>query len=312
MRVNLAIFAHRTNNAMLVTETLQNMTPSSAESVSPAPLRVAVVGCGRVMDDVMANALTQRGMDVSVVRCSADGAAEGIVDLFDIDALRNAIARHDAVVSTIADMSFRRRDRERVWRTNVDGVKALCLAIEAEGIGRLVHLDSILNLGRQTTSAPVDIDTPYLSDDDRSTLEVSLFRSEMEAWKAAERGAKATTICAGWITDEICPMIGNFVEHGGRALPPMCSAFATANDVAMSVAEALTDGSTAGKRIICVSRNAALIDMAREAFPDVTFTALSARRVKMLLHLPYPIASKWLFEPAMGKLLYAQDKYVTR
>lgn len=53
MRVNLAIFAHRTNNAMLVTETLQNMTPSPAESVSPAPLRVVVVGCGRVMDDVM-------------------------------------------------------------------------------------------------------------------------------------------------------------------------------------------------------------------------------------------------------------------
>ena len=312
MRVNLAIFAHRTNNAMLVTETMQNMTPTPADRARPTTLRVAVVGSGRVVDDIIANALTQRGMDVTIVRCSADGAAEGIVDLFDIDALRNAIAGHDAIVSTIADMSFKKRDKERVWRTNVDGVKALCLAMEVEGVGRLVHLGSILNLGRQTTSAPVGIDTPYLSDDDRTTLEVSLFRSEMEAWKAAERGAKVTTICAGWITDEICPIIGNFIAHGGRMLPPMRSAFASASDVAMSVADSLTDGSTTGKRIICASRNAALIDMAREAFPDVTFTALSARRVKMLLHLPYAIASKWLFEPAMDKLLYAQDDYETR
>lgn len=297
---------------MLVTETQQNKTPSPADSVRPTTLRVAVVGCGRVVDNVIADALRQRGMDATIVRCSADGAAEGIVDLFDIDALRNAIAGHDAIVSTIADMSFKKRDRERVWRTNVDGVKALCLAMEAEGIGRLVHLGSILNLGRQTTSAPVGIDTPYLSDDDRTTLEVSLFRSEMETWKAAERGAKVTTICAGWITDEICPIIGNFLAHGGCALPPMRSAFATASDIAKSIADALTDGSTTGKRLICASRNAALIDMAREAFPDVTFTALSARRVKMLLHLPYPIASKWLFEPAMGKLLYAQDDYETR
>lgn len=296
---------------MLVTETMQNMTPTLADSVRPTTLRVTVMGCGRVVDDVIANALTQCGMDVTIVRCSADGAAEGIVDLFDIYALRNAIAGQDAIVSTIADMSFKKRDRERAWRINVDGVKALCLAMEAEGVGRLVHLGSILNLGRQTTSAPVNIDTPYLSDDDRTTLEVSLFRSEMETWKAAERGAKVTTICAGWITDEICPIIGNFLAHGGRTLPPMRSAFASASDVAMSVADALTDGSTTGKRIICASRNAALIDMAREAFPDVTFTALSARRVKMLLHLPYPIASKWLFEPTMGKLLYAQDNYET-
>lgn len=311
MRVNLAIFAHRTNNAMLATKTLQNMTPSPAERVRHSPLRVAIVGCGRVVDGVIANALTQRGMDVNVVSCTADGAAEGRIDLFDIEALRDAIADHDAIVSTIADMSFRSRDRERVWRTNVDGVKALCLAMETEGVGRLVHLGSILNLGRQTTSAPVDIDTPYLSDDNRTTLEVSLFRSEMETWKTAERGTKVTTICAGWITDELCPTIGDFVSRGGRALPPMRSAFATANDVAKSVADALTDDSTAGKRVICAPRNAALADMAQEAFPGVVFTTLSARRVKMLLHLPSPIASKWLFEPAMGKLLYAQDKYVT-
>ena len=110
MRVNLAIFAHRTNNAMLVTETMQNMTPTPADRARPTTLRVAVVGSGRVVDDIIANALTQRGMDVTIVRCSADGAAEGIVDLFDIDALRNAIAGHDALVSTIADMSFKKRD----------------------------------------------------------------------------------------------------------------------------------------------------------------------------------------------------------
>lgn len=310
MRVNLVIFAHRTNNAMLVTETLQNTTPP-ADMKRPTHGRIAIVGCGRVVDNVIADVLAKRGMDVSVVRCSADGETEGAFDLFDIDALRKAVEGCDAIVSTIANMSFKKVDRERVWRTNVDGVKALCLAMEAEGVGRLIHLGSIVSLGRQTTSAPVDIDTPYLSDDDRTVLETSLFRSEMEAWKQAERGAKVTTICAGWITNEILPIIRQFAAQGGRHLPPMHSAFATATDIAKSVEAALTDESTTGRRIICASQNADLSDIAQEAFPDITFKTLSARHVKMLLLLPYCIASKWLFEPAMGKLLYAHDDYVT-
>lgn len=291
MSVNLAIFA-------------QQMTP-----MSPTRRHIALVGCGRPVDKDIADGLRGEGCEVRYVHCPTSPLA-GDVDIFDTEALRRAVRGAEVVVSTIAYLSFRKVDAVAVWQFNVEGMKNLCLAAELEGVGRLVHLSSTLCLGHQTTSQAVDVDAPYFSNDSRTVLERSLFRGEMQAWMAAERGLKVTTICAGIDPEEILPMLERHARRWPRTLPPMHTAFTNSDDAGRAVVRAIGDDGTAGRRILCVTRNADLGTIANELLPEARFGTLSVGQTRLIKHLPEWIASVFLPGSVPLHLLIARDNYV--
>ncbi len=291
MSVNLAIFA-------------QQITPMRSTGQD-----IALVGCGRAVDKDIADALRGEGYEVRYVYCPIIPTAGG-VDIFDTVALRRAVRGAEVVVSTIAYLSFREGDAAAVWQFNVEGMKSLCLAAELEGAGRLLHLSSTLCLGHQTTSQAVDIDTPYLSNDSRTVLERSLYRGEMQVWMAAERGLKVSTICAGINFEEILPMLERHSRRWPRTLPPMRTAFSTSDDIGRAVARAIGDDSTAGRRILCVTRNADLGAIANELLPEAHFVTLSVGQTRLIKRLPDCIASVFLPGSVPLHLLLAVDNYV--
>lgn len=267
---------------------------------------VAVVGTRLSVEKAVVDRLESLGASVRHVKCADGGGAEEGIDLWDIDLLREKIRGSDAVFCTIGKSCFEEADDATTWAMNVDGVKLLCLAMEEEGVSRLVFLSSILCLGRQTTLARVDLGTPYLSDDDRGTWERSLFRGEMEAWKMAERGIGVSTVCAGLIVEELRGPIEQFTAKGGHGMPPMRSGFATAEDVARAMCEV-----EVGVRSMCVFRNASVTEIAKEICPAAEFRKVGLGLAKIMARMPKKLAGRWMFGTGIGRLIYSQDEYET-
>lgn len=109
-------------------------------------------------------------------------------------------------------ISFRRDDRRNVWRMNVDATRAVYLAAEQAGVKRIVAHGCILSLGHNQDGSPVDVSSPYLSDDRRTECEKALFRAEMEAWQMHERGIDVSVVCSGLIVDDSMINLGLNVD----------------------------------------------------------------------------------------------------
>lgn len=287
--------------------------------------RCAVVGLGLATDSVLTRKLSDLGAEARhIILCDGPAAAKDAcrIDAFCPKDIGAAIAGSDVIFSTASLMDFDPREAERVWAMNVGGMTNLTLAIEASGVKRLIHCGSILSLGHQTTETPVDTRAAYQSDDRRTAVERSLFRQEMEAWRAAERGVSVTTVCAGWTLGDTHTGHGSVLEEklrgylatGGRHVPPMESAFVNAETLASALISAWTDGG-GGERLMCAGVNSALAGVAEEMAKGMGIrggiSVLTPRQTCLLLKMPAPLSSHWLFDPHMGHLLTQKERYRT-
>lgn len=239
------------------------------------------------------------------------------IDPFDEEAMREAVRGAD-ILFCLANVFVFDLPAQYVWKYNVDCVRMACLAAEAEGVGRLVYCGSILSLGRQTSAAPVDASTPYQPDDARTPCERSLFAGEMEAWRAAERGLPVTVVLAGLPYESVRNCLAWCLSRGMTTMPPMESAFIERRNLCEALIDAADDAHI-GERIVRAGRNASIATLAGEvAERDKGMPASSAQKkikvltdwqVKILLKMPRRIASRWLFEPGMGRLLTRRDRY---
>jgi nucleoside-diphosphate-sugar epimerase len=106
-------------------------------------VRVLVTGTTGMLGRGVALALAARGDRVTVLqRRSADlGLPEVLADVGDADAVRAAVAGHDAVVHLAAKVNVVGSESEYL-RVNVAGTQAVVDACLAGGVERLVHVSS--------------------------------------------------------------------------------------------------------------------------------------------------------------------------
>lgn len=109
----------------------------------PHGRRVLLTGGRSLLGAGVARALAARGDRVTVLqrRAAGLGLPEVLADITDRDAVRAAVAGHDAVVHLAAKVGF-----SGGWadfqRTNVTGTGVLVQACRDLGVGRLVHVSS--------------------------------------------------------------------------------------------------------------------------------------------------------------------------
>lgn len=143
-------------------------------------------------------------------------------------------------------ISFRRDDRLNVWRMNVDAARAVYLAAEQAGVKRIVAHGSILSLGHNQDGSPVDVSSPYLSDNKRSECEKSLFRAEMEAWQMSERGFDVSVVCSGLLVDDSIGNLGLIADD----INQKHHLFSSSDDL-VSALIAVSADDYIGRRLIC-------------------------------------------------------------
>ncbi len=111
------------------------------------------------------------------------------VDLCDAMALRHAIAGCDFVFHVAADYRLWARDSAAMYRTNVEGTRAIIEAAQKAGARRVIYCSSVATMGHHHDDTPSDETTPVTLADMIGHYKRSKFLAEQEALKLAQQGA---------------------------------------------------------------------------------------------------------------------------
>jgi dihydroflavonol-4-reductase len=118
-------------------------------------------------------------------------------DLTDPASLERAVAGCAGVYHVAADYRMwlpDRAARSAIYRTNVDGTRALLLAAAQAGVPRIVYTSSVATLGLRTDGAPADEDTPSALPDMIGDYKRSKFLAEEAVRELASRGVPVVIV----------------------------------------------------------------------------------------------------------------------
>ncbi len=109
-------------------------------------------------------------------------------DLFDVVALGEGMSGCDYVIHSAAVVSFLKKDRSNMYRTNVTGTaNVVNMAIEAN-IKKLVHISSVAALGRTAHGDKVNEEKKWAESDINTHYAISKYKGEMEVWRGMGEG----------------------------------------------------------------------------------------------------------------------------
>ena len=115
--------------------------------------------------------------------------AETVVgDLRDAASLEKAMAGCDTVFHVAADYRLWVRDPDEMYRSNVEGTRALLEAAGRKGVRRLVYTSSVATMGFTSSGSPADEDSPVALGDMIGHYKRSKFMAEQVAMEAGRRG----------------------------------------------------------------------------------------------------------------------------
>lgn len=181
-------------------------------------------------------------------------------DLEDVDALASGCKGTQLVFHLAALVSFAQRDRDAMFRINVDGTRNVARAALSAGVSRLVHCSSVAAVGalppRSRGGAPLDESADW----NLGSLDVAYCTSKHEAELALEPfrslGVDVVTLCP-------VTLIGPGDRRAGaqstlraaargalRLAPPGGLALADVRDVAAAVVEAGCAPSASGRYVL--------------------------------------------------------------
>ena len=212
-------------------------------------------------------ALLRKGSDASIVKrilqhYHPDGVerfqriqwVEG--DLFDVDALREAMQGVEHLYHCAALVSFDPRDLHELQRANVVGTANVVDAALEAGVKRLCHVSSTASIGGGMDGGTGDETKPFVQDKRSSGYAISKADAELEVHRGIAEGLDAVMV-------NPCVVIGpgqhgrssmtmiDRVRKGSRFYPGGTNAVVDARDVATAMVRLTTEGKT-GERYLLI------------------------------------------------------------
>jgi dihydroflavonol-4-reductase len=144
------------------------MPRAAAAAGGARPVTILVTGATGFVGSAVVRALLARGEPVRVTvrpdsdRRLLDGLDVEVVaaDLDDPLTLERAVAGCAGLFHVAADYRLWVPEPERIYRTNVEGTRALMQAAGTAGVGRIVYTSSVATLGLRADGEPADEATP--------------------------------------------------------------------------------------------------------------------------------------------------------
>ncbi len=211
-------------------------------------------------------ALLRKDSDASIVKrilqhYHPDGAerfrriqwVEG--DLFDVDALREAMQGVEHLYHCAALVSFDPRDADALQRANVVGTANVVDAALEAGVKRLCHVSSTASIGGGMDGGTGDETKPFVQDKRSSGYAISKADAELEVHRGIAEGLDAVMV-------NPCVVIGpgqhgrssmtmiDRVRKGSRFYPGGTNAVVDARDVAMAMVRLINEGKTGDRYLL--------------------------------------------------------------
>jgi len=137
-------------------------------------------------------ALARSGSDRSNLRGLSVEVREG--DLNQPASLQPALADCEALFHVAADYRLGARDPEQLYRTNVEGTRAILTAARAAGVKRIVYTSSVATVGIPKDGTPGEEETPVALENMIGHYKRSKFLAEAVALEAAREGASLVIV----------------------------------------------------------------------------------------------------------------------
>jgi dihydroflavonol-4-reductase len=165
-------------------------------------MKAFVTGATGFVGSHVAQALAAQGADLRLlVRASsktdniADLQAERVVgDLRDAASLKSAMQGCDYVFHVAADYRLWVRDPEQMYRSNVEGTRAIIEAAQQSGVRRVIYTSSVATMGFTTTGHLADESSPVSLADMVGHYKRSKFMAEQVALEAGRKGANVVVV----------------------------------------------------------------------------------------------------------------------
>jgi len=115
-------------------------------------------------------------------------------DLRDAASLEKAISGCDTVFHVAADYRLWVRDPNEMYRSNVEGTRALLEAARKNAVRRIVYTSSVATMGFTSSGSPADEDSPVSLADMIGHYKRSKFLAEQVAIEAGRNGMQVVTV----------------------------------------------------------------------------------------------------------------------
>jgi len=165
-------------------------------------LKAFVTGATGFLGSHVARVLADQGADLRLLVRSTSNLRnlEGLKaetatgDLRDAGSLEKAMLGCDTVFHVAADYRLWARDPWEMYRSNVEGTRAILEAARKNGVRQVVHTSSVATMGFTENGHPADEDSPVSLADMIGHYKRSKFMAEQIALEAGRSGLHVVTV----------------------------------------------------------------------------------------------------------------------
>jgi len=165
-------------------------------------LKAFITGATGFLGSHVARVLAERGADIRLlVRSTSNlknleglNAQTATGDLRDGASLEKAMSGCDTVFHVAADYRLWVRDPHEMYRSNVEGTRALLAAARKNGVRRVVYTSSVATVGFRADGQPADEESPVSLADMIGHYKRSKFMAEQIAMEAGRSGMDVVAV----------------------------------------------------------------------------------------------------------------------
>jgi nucleoside-diphosphate-sugar epimerase len=115
-------------------------------------------------------------------------------DILDVAGLEDALEGVDCVIHSAAKISFSKKDRRELFRTNIEGTANMVNMTLGKNVRRFLYVSSVSALGRTRNEEKVTEERHWEEGRLNTNYAISKFRGEMEVWRGIAEGLQAVIV----------------------------------------------------------------------------------------------------------------------
>jgi len=245
-------------------------------------------------------------------------------DINDISSLE-AMEGCDYVYHCAAAVSFLKKDRDLLFKINVEGTQNMVNAALRWKVEKFCHVSSTAALGESISNGKITEESLWISADGRSNYAITKKAAEMEVWRAMEEGLNAVIVNPSVIigpgkADQSSASLFSKVQKGLKYYTHGVNGFVDVRDVSAVMLQ-LMRSNIANERFLVIGENRSFKEVfdqiavnlnlpkpSKEAKPWMASIIWRVEALRSFLFDTEPLVSKENSESAFKKTFYSNEK----